>query len=258
MSAIRSRGRRGSSVVPNWRWEDPALDPYELRIAGWIASHTDTYCGEHVTRNEIARRTGMSAGKTSTALTRLMHLGIISIEREPQGRGGGDRFVITFDHAVWETPGEEAAGHDTTSMLVTTRPAAGHHVTGTIGDHVEDHEESLAVAAAPALGEKPINRQRNEIWDALTELFGPAETRSAQGIRGKVVRSLKEAGATPHDVKMRARAWPHKFPSATLTEFALEKHWSLLGQPTPPKMSGGMAALVRSRQRYDERNGNGA
>jgi len=42
MSGIRSRGRRGSVVVPNWRTEDPGIDPYAFRIACWLASTTVT------------------------------------------------------------------------------------------------------------------------------------------------------------------------------------------------------------------------
>lgn len=81
------------------------------------------------------------------------------------------------------------------------------------------------IAAAP--------RKRNETWDALTALFGEATTRTSQTLRGKIVRSLNQAGATPDEISERAKRWRHVFPSAQLTEAALDKHWPMLQPPKP-------------------------
>lgn len=134
-SAIRSTGRRGSTIVPNWRWEDQTLDPFELRIAGWLASHADGYLAETVTRNEIARRTGVSQGKVSSSLTTLAQLGVIAIESVeiPQAEGGR-RLVITVDFDVWEAQ-EARPPHD--RVPVTTRPGPGHDMTTSV-QQVED------------------------------------------------------------------------------------------------------------------------
>ena len=76
------------------------------------------------------------------------------------------------------------------------------------------------------------SRPRNELWDALTEIFGDATTVTAQSRRGKIIRSLKAARASPDEIISRARSWPLHFDIATLTETALEKHWDTLGRPT--------------------------
>jgi hypothetical protein len=73
--------------------------------------------------------------------------------------------------------------------------------------------------------------QRDEVWDTLTDIFGPALTRSAETLRGKHVASLAEAGATREEIIKRAKSWPSHFDSATLTAAALEKHWDTLGRP---------------------------
>lgn len=83
---------------------------------------------------------------------------------------------------------------------------------------------------SPREGSNEPSRQRNGVWDALTEVFGEAQTESAKSLRGKVVRSLSAAGATPEEVLARARSWPRHFEDATLTETALEKHWGALGR----------------------------
>lgn len=138
MTGIQGRGRRGSTVVPNWRWEDPDLDSYGLHVAGWIASHVDAYCAEHVTRNEIARKTRVSAGKVTKVLECLSTLGIIEIDHRPTPGGGRDRLVIIFDFDAWE--GRARSPHDLAK--VTTRPSQGHQVTTTRGQQVETHLEN--------------------------------------------------------------------------------------------------------------------
>lgn len=71
-------------------------------------------------------------------------------------------------------------------------------------------------------------RRRNDLWDALSELFGEPTTRTAQTGRGKVCASLAAAGATPQDIYERAKRWALHYDHATLTEHALEKHWDTL------------------------------
>lgn len=41
-----------------------------------------------------------------------------------------------------------------------------------------------------------LAKQRNELWDTLVALFG-APTKSQQRLYGKVVKELREVGATP-------------------------------------------------------------
>lgn len=72
-------------------------------------------------------------------------------------------------------------------------------------------------------------RTPNPIWDALSEWFGEPATRSEQTLRGRIVSSLNGAGATPQLVHERCHAWSKLFPGATLTQTALERHWTQLG-----------------------------
>lgn len=96
---------------------------------------------------------------------------------------------------------------------------------------LEPPEEQL-LAAAPQNGHrpKPTREQRDEVWDTLTDIFGPVTTRSNETLRGKHVSELSEAGATRDEIIRRARAWPSHFDSATMTAPALVKHWDTLGR----------------------------
>ena len=77
---------------------------------------------------------------------------------------------------------------------------------------------------------KPSRAQCDEVWDTLTDIFGPALTRTAEKHRGQLVQSLAGAGATRDEIMRRAKSWPAHFDRATLTAAALEKHWDTLGR----------------------------
>ena len=85
-------------------------------------------------------------------------------------------------------------------------------------------------------------RKRNEIWDALTAVFGEAATRSEQSHRGKIVQSLTAAGATPEDIAIRAQEHRRRWPNVSCTEASLERHWSSMADARPLNHRERMAA----------------
>lgn len=92
-------------------------------------------------------------------------------------------------------------------------------------------EESRDRTPSPTPSDREPKGSRNgEIWTAMAEKFGEAKTETEKSGRGKLVRSLSNAEATPEDIQRRARAWDELFPGATLTDFALEKWWGQLGK----------------------------
>lgn len=52
-------------------------------------------------------------------------------------------------------------------------------------------------------------RERDPIWDTLDALFGFARTKTEASFRGKAVRELRAAGATPEEIRI-AHAWCQK------------------------------------------------
>jgi len=79
-------------------------------------------------------------------------------------------------------------------------------------------------------------RQPDELFDALVAAcrINAAELTNAQ--RGSVngaLKQLREVGASPEQVKTRAKRFADYFPDATLTPPALAKHWGLLARPRP-------------------------
>lgn len=156
MSGIRSRGRRGNVVVPNWRTEDRSLDPYAFRIACWLASHADRYTEKTVSRNLIAKVLNISGTKVSSALGDLTEQGIVAVEAV----GERGRFIITFDFDAWETDRSRGDQSSFPTGHVATR--SGHEATGTKGHSVEEQKPP-----APASPKTEAHRIVDAWWDTL-------------------------------------------------------------------------------------------
>ena len=156
MSGIRSRGRRGNVVVPNWRTEDQSLDPYAFRIACWLASHADRYTEKSVSRNLIAKVLNISGTKVSSALGDLTEQGIVAVEAV----GERGRFIITFDFDAWETDWSRGDQSSFPTGHVATR--SGHEATGTKGHSVEEQKPP-----APASPKTEAHRIVDAWWDTL-------------------------------------------------------------------------------------------
>lgn len=242
MADITSRGRRGSVVVPNFRWEDPDLDPFELRIAGWLASHADSYL-EKVTRNLIAKAAGISQGKVTLALDTLSRLGIIAVENVATEQSkGGHRLRITFDWEAWETPPVRSPRD---RALVTTRPGPGHVVTSTKGSQEEDQEDSRSAeltASADAGFDEFWARYPRKVgkpaalrsWKTATK--GPRENRE-RVLGGLVSWTLAwEAAGTETQFIPHATTW--------LNQRRWEDEPGVGSQPKPPEADP-MADTVR-------------
>lgn len=198
MSAITSKGRRGNTVVPNFRWEDPDLDPYQLRIAGWLASHADQYLAKHVTRNEIARCTGISAGKVSSSLDKLQQLGIVEISTVeiPQSQGG-HRLHIVFDFDAWETEARSCGDRDPGHVVTTP----GHVVTSTIGHQLEEQDSSSPLSAIESETRKQqATRVVTAWWDWKKQTTGKSPIANFPGTV-KIVHKVLESGYDEADVK---------------------------------------------------------
>src|SRR5690606_40354045 len=119
-----------------------------------------------------------------------------------------------------------ATGWQTDSSPIAT-PIAGSRT------HTQPHTRARPFGSdlLPSVVDHSRRRQRDEVWDALVELFGEPATDTNRKLRGKVVASLKRAGATCDEILRRAQPGPVQFEAATLAETALGKRWDRLGEP---------------------------
>lgn len=73
--------------------------------------------------------------------------------------------------------------------------------------------------------------KRDDVWDTVMIVCGVnATTINSQerGRHNRAVKALKESGATPEQIRIRASAYRTKFPNVALTPIALASHWSEL------------------------------
>ncbi len=163
----------------------------------------------------IAVRANLSERQVQRCLRNLVGLG--EIEQTGTTKSGTNVYSVTgyIEHE----------GGDNMSPL--EREGGDTHVTGGVTPTSPELsvEPSLEVLA-PKNGKAP-----NPVWDALVSIFGEPSTRKKQVERGKVVKELTAAGATPDEIVRRAKAWPNHYDSATLTPHALDRHWDALGKP---------------------------
>jgi len=101
---------------------------------------------------------------------------------------------------------------------------------------VEQQEETL-LPDEPAIEELepvPSPRPRDELWDALVDsLKNEPETSSERGRWNAALKQLREAGATPREIKTRSEAYRRRYPDAALTPTALASNWGALRTRDP-------------------------
>jgi hypothetical protein len=82
----------------------------------------------------------------------------------------------------------------------------------------------------PSLETSSASRPRDELWDTIVDVFGYGEkmTSLERGRINKALKSLREVGATPDEVRGKAAAYRKQFPEVAFTPLALASNWSQL------------------------------
>ena len=198
-----------------------------IALANRVNSDTGLCCPSLKT---VAKETCLAKSSVIRALHELEQAGYIQRVQRQRENGSHTSTEYRFPQLTPSARVTPPLSHSGTTPSPTVTPPEPELRTGS--------KEPLA--AAPRVPHnavsgfspkaKPSKDQRDEVWDALTDIFGPALTRSAEQLRGKHVASLAEAGATRDEIFARAKRWPLHFENATLTAAALEKHWDTLNR----------------------------
>lgn len=215
-----------------WAYEQRVGSPTRKAVLVALANaanHHSGLCFPSISR--LAHETELSERAVRKALADLCDQGLIVRERTRNLDG-------TFGRYHYRFPQVERGAHPAAPRA--SGPAAPRSAEPEVR---EPREDPSATPQGPlAQGHESAHgppRSRNEIWDTLEHIFGRPTTESARSCRGKIVRSLQKAGASPDEIIKRAKRWPHYFGDAILTDTALERHWDVLGRPplrAPPKV----------------------
>lgn len=194
-----------------------------VHVTSWVLRNSEAHLGDRLVLLALAdhaKDDGTYAWPSVETIAREAHLSSRQVRRCLRN--------LEESGSITQTGTSRAGTH-----IYTVNMTPGHIVrprTNRAGDADDLSAEPSLEQPSEDLAAAPRARPRNELWDALETIFGPATTRSAQQVRGKVVAGLAVAGATPAEINRRARAWPQHFDGATMTDLAFEKHYDTLGR----------------------------
>lgn len=201
------------SMIPHWVVIHPDLTHSAVRVYAVLSKHANRSREAWPGLRRIATEARCSLSTVQLALEQLEKIGAVIVERGQAGsHSTPNTYVMPMGGSV--------------PTIDTSVPIISRDSVPTIGAELEPVEQEPKNKSAALVAPRP----RNEVWDALSAVFGEPETTNGKSLRGKLVRELKSAGATPAVILERVRAWPHHFDDATLTETALLKHWTTLGR----------------------------
>lgn len=196
------------TIVPEWVL-DAEISDRAVRLYGLLGRYADANGESFASRRKLAERLRCSVDSVDRAMAELRAVGALTSDERHRENGGQSANLITLRMA--------APVH--TPLGTGAAPPLG---TGAEGKNESHKKRETSMAATP--------RKRNDVWDALTYVFGEPTVPTAIRLRGQVCRDLTNAGATKDQVVARASAWPAHFDQATLTDTALRKHWDTLGR----------------------------
>jgi DNA-binding transcriptional ArsR family regulator len=184
-----------------------------------LAEYADERHSCFPSQETLAHDTEQSVRTIRTHITDLVEADLVTVERRGGTGAGsmGNRYVLNV------------TGEGNRQKLPVGQPANGGGATGNLLPP-KSHREPQGAKA-------PAARPRDPIFDAVCLVTGtdPSTlTRSGGSNVGRVVKELKEVGATADEIKVRARRYIAKYPGASLTGPALTKHWADLGSAAPP------------------------
>lgn len=200
-----------------WAFKQDVGNPTRKLVLVALAErcHKDTLvCRPYITT--LAADCNLSESGVRKALKELCDMNIISRSRRRVSDGSYRGYDFEFPKlSIVKEPASSGVSPPSPHNCDPPSPGDGH-------------EPAVDLEPVTPLAAEPHKRAPNLVWDALSYVFGEPTTRSAQQVRGKVVSSLRAAGATPDEIVARAKRWPLHFGDAAMTDLALEKHWDTL------------------------------
>lgn len=112
-------------------------------------------------------------------------------------------------------------------QLVASKPDASDTRVG------EEEEKERREENTPLNPPSKQIRKPDELWDTLVDELGEPATRTERGKRNDAVKQLRDAGATPGEVRLRMARYRRRWPQVELTDQALVKHWTVMGREEP-------------------------
>lgn len=213
---------RGSLFAIHLALGDVANDLHENRL--WMKA------GRLATKARTTRQTVVGA------LARLAEDGFVErVSPETrQGRPVEYRFLMPEVPVVFEDEVSAQRTRRARTALKVSAPVTPLSAELTPGVGSGDTEPNPNQTPTEHSGAAP-RRKPDHVFDALIEIEGllPGDkiTDTHRGALNRAAKELRKVGADAEEIHRRARAWPQRFPGATLTASALVRRWGQLARP---------------------------
>lgn len=213
-----------------WAW-DQAVSHSEklvlLALAGYV--NPDFEC--FPSQTTIARQTGLARPSVSRAIKMLINKGLVSTLKVA-GRGSllytlNVEKGVTQDDTPPPVTQDDTVTDDDRGVSPTMTPPVTQDDTEGLMEGTSK-KETLAPATR--------TRKRDLLFEALVEETGlrlDSLTKSERGRVNKAAKELREVGATPDDVRDRAKLYKLKYPNVAITATALAGNWGQLASARP-------------------------
>jgi hypothetical protein len=202
-----------------------------------------TYCARHLTDGKIPKSAvaiiAAEAWAKPTSAAKLIEVGF--------WHDGGDHYTA-HDYLDHNPSREHVQGERAKRSRAGAMGAAKRWGTSTNGNgdgkcHSTPHSDGIDNVDAPGPSPSPTPREqpiapaartraRDPIFDALcaaTDTAIEELTPTGRGPLNRAAKELRDLGATPATIQVRAKALQRRYPTIALTAPALVKHWATLG-----------------------------
>lgn len=189
-----------------------------------LANHADTE-GHNAwpAVSTLARYANLEPRGVQKALRRLEVEGHIRIETQAGGTADmrpdrrPNRYSVIMSEVSQRTPRKVDGVSPSTERGVLWD--ANGVSSGTPKPSLEPNIEPLSAS-----------RPRDELWDCVVDVFGYTEqlTSLERGRTNKALKALREVGATPEEIRLRAASYRKQYPDVAFTPLALASNWSQL------------------------------
>lgn len=205
--------------VLSWAFQQPLPSPTAKLVLIALADHANAEGECWPSMGRIALLAGISERQVSRHIQVLVDRGLV--EKVDRRRRNG--YLGSWNYRVlYQTP-VSARDQSPTGHQGQLLPDASVRTEPSI-------EPSEVLASSAAEKAKPT-RKANPLFDAVVEacgLTGKNLTRSEGGRIAKSVKDLRDVGATPDEVLLRAKKYREMWPNVSVTATALAANWSKL------------------------------
>lgn len=197
------------SIVPEWLIESNVSDN-ALRVYSALyrfADKDDGTCWPSIAT--IGAKCNKSSSSVKRAIKELKELGAIEVKErylEDQGQTS-NLYILKLNPAFKSDTPPQTKSEQGGSSNMTHKPKS--------------------INQSHIISEKT---NKGEIYLALCENLWQPKTKNEISSFNKVAKDLSEVNATAEQVKDRVFIYKKKWPTMTLTPFALSKNWTLLGE----------------------------